>query len=246
MRRSKNALFCFSPPVMVATFLIEITLALYALYRYQLNVVGRLIVSALFFLGLFQLAEYFVCGGAGLSSAQWSRIGYAAITTLPPIGLHMMYAINGTKLTRVSQAAYGTMAAFIAYFLLAPTAFSGYECMGNYVIFQLSETATMAYHAFYYGWLFTALAVGYTYIAKGRAEKQSDTARKSTIALMAGYGVFLVPTAIVNSIDPTTVAGIPSIMCGFAVFFALILALYILPRTNQPKDIAISWPKWIQ
>ena len=56
-----------------------------------------------------------------------------------------------------------------------------------------------------------------------------------TKSLMFGYLVFLIPTATVNYIKPETRAGIPSIMCGFAVFFALILAFKILPLAAKKK-----------
>jgi hypothetical protein len=48
--------------------------------------------------------------------------------------------------------------------------------------------------------------------------------------MVLAYLSLLVPTTTVNLINPETVRGIPSIMCGFAVIFALILGLYILPR----------------
>ncbi len=232
LRRS-NTLYCFSPPVMVATFIIETVLAIYAVYRFQLNEVGKLIVATLLMLGLFQLAEYFVCGGAGFSANQWSRIGYVAISTLPPLGLHMMYAINGSPKNRLIMLAYGSMAAFIAYFLLSPTAFSGHQCTGNYVIFQLGQVPSYLYGLYYYGWLLIALAVGYRFIMKSNG---SPVTKNSTKALMVGYGVFLVPTAIAYAINPETRAGIPSIMCGFAVLFAIILAGYILPNSVPKKS----------
>jgi len=59
--------------------------------------------------------------------------------------------------------------------------------------------------------------------------------REALYGMIVGYLVFLLPTAIANTIDPATMAGIPSIMCGFAVLFALILFFYILPRTTKPK-----------
>ncbi len=232
LRQKQTTFFCFSPPIMLATFIIELSLAAYALYRYHLNEVGKLIVATLMMLSLFQLAEYFVCGGVGLNANQWSRIGYAAITTLPPLGLHMMYAIHGSPKNRLIMFAYGSMAAFITYFLLSPTAFAGHQCTGNYVIFQLGQIPAYMYGLYYYGWLLIALAAGYRYLMqKGTA----TPIRQNTKALMIGYGVFLVPTAIVYAINPETRAGIPSIMCGFAVLFALILAFYILPNAVSKK-----------
>lgn len=69
---------------MVATFLIEIALALYMIVRYHMNSATRLIIGALGMLAIFQISEYFVCGGVGASSGTWSRVGYMAITALPP------------------------------------------------------------------------------------------------------------------------------------------------------------------
>jgi hypothetical protein len=225
--------FCFSPPVMLATFIIEFALAAYAIYRYRLNEVGKLIVAALIALGTFQIAEYFVCGSAGITGTTWSRIGYVAITTLPPLGLHMMLAINKSSSHKIVMLAYGSMAAFIAYFLFSATAFTGYQCTGNYVIFQIGKVPAIMYGIYYYGWLLAALAFGLKFLTT--RPPQSKAIRSMTKALMIGYGVFLVPTALAYSINPDTRAGIPSIMCGFAVLFALILAFFILPHSGTKK-----------
>lgn len=48
--------------------------------------------------------------------------------------------------------------------------------------------------------------------------------------LIVGYAAFMAPTTLVNIIDPSTIAGIPSIMCGFAVILALILSGFVLPE----------------
>jgi hypothetical protein len=46
----------------------------------------------------------------------------------------------------------------------------------------------------------------------------------------------LIPTGIANSVKPETRAGIPSIMCGFAVIFAILLVVYIAPRAGKIKQ----------
>ena len=43
--------------------------------------------------------------------------------------------------------------------------------------------------------------------------------------MVVGYLVFMVPTITANALNPSTLEGLPSIMCGFAVIFAVILAL---------------------
>lgn len=221
---------CFSPPVMVATFVIEICMAVYAVVRYRMAALSRLVVITLFSLAVFQLSEYFVCGGAGLSAMHWSRLGYAAITTLPPLGLHILHILAHKPGRKLVLASYGIMFGLVLYFLLIPTAFSGYQCTGNYVIFQLTPHVGGWYTMYYYSWLAIAILLGMRWL--GKATKREG---RKIQALIIGYLVFLVPTAVVNSIDPSTRRGIPSIMCGFAVIFAFILTIYILPNEQRRK-----------
>ncbi len=218
---------------MVASFLIEVTLALYVIVRYHMTNTTRLIVAALGALALFQLSEYFVCGGMGASASTWSRIGYVAITALPPLGLHMLYVISGKQSRKLVVVAYSTMAVAMAYFLLSPTAFVGHECTGNYVIFQIGMAPARVYGLYYYGWLLAAMLIGYRLFTHSKTVKNI---KQQVGGLLVGYLVFLVPTGIANTVKPETRAGIPSIMCGFAVLFALILALYIAPRAAHMRE----------
>jgi hypothetical protein len=63
--------------------------------------------------------------------------------------------------------------------------------------------------------------------AKAGLAKNKARALKS---LAVGYLAFILPVTIVNIIDPSTISGIPSIMCGFAVILAVILAGEVLPQ----------------
>ena len=45
----------------------------------------------------------------------------------------------------------------------------------------------------------------------------------------------MLPTTIVNVVDPSTIEGIPSIMCGFAVILAIILLGFVAPLTLEAK-----------
>lgn len=235
LKHKNNTLLCFSPPVMAATVLIEGALLIYTLWRYKMSMLVRLVALTLFFLALFQFCEYHVCTGMGLSIANWSRLGYAAITALPPLGIHILHVLAKKPQRRLVFTAYATMLGFIAYFLLVPGVFEGYQCTGNYVIFQIGIKASFAYGAYYYGWLLTALVLGASWFKELNGRKSTRKQANSVLALMLGYLVFLVPTALTYSVDPSARRGIPSIMCGFAVLFALILALYILPRSAKKK-----------
>lgn len=215
---------------MVATMVIETGLAIYSLWRYKLNVLGRLIVAMLVGLAVFQLAEYQVCTGSGPSVVPWSRLGFVAISTLPPLGLHIMHVLAGKTGRRLVATAYASMAVFIVFFLLAQGAFSGYQCTGNYVIFQFSDNVTGTYSVYYFGWLIAGIGLGWRWLSqlKGKAKQAAQ-------GLIAGYLVFLLPSALAMTIKPETRRAIPSILCGFAVLLALILALYIMPRAGRPR-----------
>src|ERR1700679_4260984 len=102
---------------------------------------GRLAVITLTMLASFQLAEFFVCTGDIGHATVWSRIGFAAITTLPPLGLHLIHMVAGKPGRRLVKTAYATMAAFIAFFLAFPAVFDNYQCTGNYVVFHLRPHA---------------------------------------------------------------------------------------------------------
>jgi hypothetical protein len=234
MQRTGTQFNCFSPPVMLATLIIEFLLTSYTLWRYKLSVLGRLVATMLVSLGTFQLAEYHVCTGYGLNAEQWSRLGYVAITMLPALGIHMLYVLADKPARKVVGTAYLSMMSFIIYFLTYSTAFIGYKCTGNYVIFQIGDLPALAYGLYYYGWLLAAIILGMRWASELLQLGKHNLAKAQAVrSLIIGYLLFLVPTAIANTVKPETRRGIPSIMCGFAVVFALLLVVYLLPRAGQ-------------
>jgi hypothetical protein len=212
---------------MLLTIAIESILLVRTLFLYRHSLAVRLIAAILFFLAVFQLAEYNVCEGAfGVDSLTWARIGYASITTLPALGIHLIMVLAGKKSQWPVLIAYAAMGVFIPYYLFADYGLTSSVCLGNYVIFEVNPQMNDFYAAYYYGLEILAGYLALTYSAQAKSEKT----RQSLRALVAAYLALLVPTTTVNLMSPETVHGIPSIMCGFAVIFALILGLYVLPR----------------
>lgn len=222
-----DRLYCFSPPVMIITFAIETFLLLYMLFRYKRTRLVWISAALLACLATFQLAEYNVCQGA--TGMTWAYIGLVAITILPPLGLHVVMEVAGRIHKSVLAFSYGSAAVFAGIFLFASQGISSQECLGNYVIFTIAPWAIWPYGAFYYGWLF--VAGGYAWFSSRKIT--SLWQRRALYALIIGALTFLVPTALVNLLDPMTVAGIPSIMCGFAVLFAIVLVGLVLPWYNR-------------
>lgn len=220
---------------MLATLLIEFGAAIYTIWRYKLTAPTRLILALFIGLGTFQLAEYFVCTGYYGHETVWSRIGFVAITTLPPLGLHLMHTLAGKAQRKLVYAGYATMAAFIAFFLFS-NAFTGHQCTGNYVIFQFTEGVTGTYGVYYFGWILTAIGLGLNWAGELKAQGKKQLAKLRTVqGLIAGYLIFLVPAGVSAIIQPATLRGIPSVLCGFAVLLALVLLLYVLPRVGQRR-----------
>lgn len=237
MSRTKTTQFnCFSPPVMIATMTTEVILAAYTVWRYKMSPAVRLATLTLIMLASFQVAEYFVCTGSVGHTIMWSRIGFAAITVLPALGLHLMHQVASKPAGRMVAAAYASMTAFIAFFLVFPNVFENYQCTGNYVIFHLRPNAGGVYWIYYMGWILTAIILGARWA--NQFMRRGQTRKLQAVrGLIVGWLVFLVPTAIANMVNPASRAGIPSVMCGFAVLFALVLTIYILPRVAEENDL---------
>ena len=228
---------CFSPPVMLATFLIEFGLIFYVLWRYKMNSLTRLIAAFLACLGIFQLAEFMLCGGLGLDRTEWVKLGFVSITLLPALGLHITAKLAGAKAKPLLVAAYSTAILFTGYFIAIADSVIARECAPNYAVFEVGGMLSWAYVAYYYGWLLAAMALAAYWSRK--------TPAKAPVLrwMVAGYAVFIVPTTIATLIDPATIHAIPSIMCGFAVLCALILVWRVLPLADQPLRGAVPKKK---
>jgi hypothetical protein len=224
--RKSTALYCFSPPVMLMTLLIEIGFGLYVLWRYKFTPITRLIVSLLVLLAVFQGTEFLLCGGFAVNGGTWSRIGYGAITLLPPLGIHLAYLLANKKAGLVVAASYVSAAAFLAYFAFATQAISGHTCYANYVTFDTADGSTLPYTLYYYGWLFIG-----TFLTFSWAPRLDKHHRAALYALMGGYLALLVPTTTVTLLWSETLAAVPSIMCGFAIILAGLLTLKVAPES---------------
>lgn len=227
-KRYGNKLLCFSPPVMLATFIIEFGFAIYVLWRYKMTTVTRLVVAMLIFLGIFQLTEYMICGGLGLGHSSWARLGYVSITLLPALGLHLVAALAKVKFRPLVGFAYLTAAAYVAYFALSGSSVVGDVCTTNYAVFNVQGWGASVYALYYYGWLIVAAGAA-TYLA-GRKQALAPSLKW----MVVGYASFIIPTTLANLADPRTIAAIPSIMCGFAVLLALIMVWRVLPLSKAP------------
>jgi hypothetical protein len=239
-KKYTGKLYCFSPPVMLATFLIEFSFAGYALWRYKLNTVSRLAVAMLLTLGTFQLVEYMVCGGLGLTNIEWARTGYGAIALLPALGIHMVVALSGKKRPILVASAYASCAAFVGFYLIAEGAMNGQTCYANYAVFHAEHGSVWPFMAYYYGWLLTGTILAVKW------GNQLPARKKALHSMAIGYLVFILPTTTFNILDPSTTKAIPSIMCGFAVLLAFVIIVRVLPSSSPLRTAKLSLRRRLQ
>jgi len=227
-----NTLYCFSPPVMLATFAIEIGLLIWVLWRYRREAVTKLFAVLLLLLAVFQLAEYNVCEGLlGMDSLMWAKIGYVAITFLPVIGIHALLTIGKRRSPLIVAGLYSAAIAFSGYFLGAGNGLGASVCTGNYVIFEVNPHMNTLFMIYYYGLEILALTLAWQYARKAKQKK----IKRALYGLATGYLLLLIPTTTVNIMNPDTIRGIPSIMCGFAVLLALVIAFYVMPQVAKKR-----------
>ena len=233
MPKTPLSLKCFSPLVMIATFLFEVVAAIFVLVKHRRLPEARLIIAVLVGLAVFQLAEYMICVGAlGLSSLDWSRVGWVSISFLPPLGVHLGLLIADKYQKVLVLLGYVIAIAFSVYFLTVGHGIQSSACLGNYVIFEVAKPAISVYVAYYYAWLVAGMAAAFLYAG----EVPNKSRREALQWLGVGYATFIIPTIAVNMIDPSTIAGIPSIMCGFAVLLAAVLLFVVTPRLAAAQE----------
>lgn len=117
--------------------------------QYKTGVKQRLVILLILNLAFFQLAEFLVCTNSTVAT-QASRFGYASITLLPPLGLYLMSELTYPMRKKAAGFMFLTAFGLMAYFLLSPSAFSGYQCTGNYVIFQIGTSQMRLYSLYYF------------------------------------------------------------------------------------------------
>ena len=232
--QNRSTFYCFSPPVMLATFAIEIGLAVYLLYTRTLNRTVKLTVSLLVALAAFQLSEYGICEDFGFAATTWAQIGFAAITLLPPLGLHLVCDLSRRTSRVLLPLAYGLAGLWILIFIFSGI-MEGAVCEGNYVIFQISDPAEFIYYAYYNALIIIAVMKGWS-LYKTLSSNRTKTA---LAFLLLGYMSFIIPSIIVRLVfdfNDTENSALPSIMCGFAVLLAVIVATKVAPNDSKPRE----------
>lgn len=225
--KDKFSFFCFSPEVMLATFLIESCIAIYAYLKFRGTLFGKLSALILFLLGAFQFAEYQIC--VGNNGIFWARLGFVVITLLPPLGVHLVSIVTGNR--RFIQFSYTLAGVFAVIFAFVPKSITGGICGGNYIIFNTAQELYWTYAIYYFGLMFVGIFDALSELRKGLPNRGRNF--KILVWLITGYFSFMVPMGLAYFIFPETAMAVPSVMCGFALTFAMILGFIIAAKYDK-------------
>lgn len=226
-KKSENTFFCFTPEVMLATFIIEFLIAAYAFLKFRATLFGKLSVAILVLLGAFQLAEYQICTGD--YDVFWARLGFIVTTLLPPLGVHLVSIVTGNR--KYIAFSYALASTFILIFAFVPNSITSAVCGGNYIIFNTAQKLYWTYGIYYFLLLFIGI---FDAISKIRQDTRFlDRKTNLLVWMVLGYFSFMVPTGFAYFIFPETAAAVASVMCGFAVTFAIILGFVITKKYDQ-------------
>ena len=145
---------------------------------------------------------------------------------LPPLGIHILATLKNFKYSKyVIASAYLSAALFIGWFLIYTHSLQHHTCLGNYVIFKVYANAAWLFAFYYYVFIIAGLV-----LSARLASRTTDRKLKQALYGMSlGYAAFIIPTTTANILIPTTIYGIPSIMCGFAVILAIVIVTIVLP-----------------
>jgi len=213
---------------MVLTFVVEFVLAAYVFARYSATRFGKVAGLILMLLATFQFAEYQICTTEESTLRLWPRIAFFAITLLPIAGLYLVSLVSHKP--HFLKLGYVTAAAFILYFVFVPKSISHAVCGGNYIVFNMSNDFYRIFGFYYLGFLLLGI---WESIEKISSLRRVTSARRTLQWLIVGYLSFMAPMGTVYVLIPQTRNAVASVMCGFAVTMAFILAFRVLPAHSR-------------
>jgi hypothetical protein len=176
------------------------------------------------------MAEYGICKQIGLENTIWAKFGFASITMLPILGLHLVYTIAGKSNKALLLAGYTGTLAWVLVFVFGNIMQSA-VCTGNYVIFKVVNP----WEGYYYLFYDLVVLIAMVQAIRFARETKSTKTKNALHWLFIGYISFTVPAAVIWFLTDGADMALPSIMCGFAVIFAVIVGTRVIPYSTVKR-----------
>jgi len=230
----------YSPILGVVTAAFEVIVAGWALNSLRRGPGERRIVwttsAILVLLAGYQITEVVVCAdvaGAGFLP----RLAFIIVTWLPPLGLLLIAQLRRPRSRGSYASAYGLLAAaagIVAWVAIDGSFATASVCNAVYARYTHVMPRFLAYAWFYWLGLFgMAVLSGY-----GAMACQDERRKRQLTLLCGGTLAFVLPALMLSRFVPAASGALPSILCHFALLFAVCLArlLYLERRETDESD----------
>ena len=144
---------CYTPIVSLATAIIEFIIVIY-LFRIINDKRLRFLPYFVFFLGLYQLTEFFLCITNNLF---WARLGFASYTLLPILFLQLFYDFYHKNF---NKWLYAVPLSFIGLAFLHPEFISEATCSSFFVMTNSPMIRANTFLGWIYGIYYLPLTFG--------------------------------------------------------------------------------------
>jgi hypothetical protein len=216
----------YSPILGLVTAAVELGAAVWAvaLLRRGRGAVVGLCALLLAFLAGYQILEVVICWG-GLEGSTWlSRVAFIDVTFLPPLTSLLLARLWGTRRGGRALAIYGWVSlalalVFAAWIAVEHRFVNQTLCAFLYARYRVLEPWFHVYGGFYELTQIASVFIAVACLA--RAEEPGLRADLGAVAL--GTLGYLIPSLLVGAIAPRSAiwGALPSVMCHFALFYAL-------------------------
>lgn len=168
----------------------------------------------------YQIAETIACSNEAWSLA--ARIGFLDILWLPALGVFLVLRLSNLRVgikAAISSAYFAAAAAMAVWILLEPDFVNLSVCS---VVFAKYANARPLYTWFgiYYQFGLASMLIGSAAVMAGMDD---DVRRRHLADLLMGTLCFVLPSLLIDISVPEARGALPSIMCHFALIFALFL-----------------------
>ena len=219
---------CFTPYVSLATFVIEISLAIFFLLKSPKDKLNRIIALIAFLLGFYQLNEFLICTiGANI----FTKLALITVAILPSLAITYTLIILRKKINIIWHFLIYIPSAF---FILMAIISSVYKqpAICSTVFIQYPYAGLIGkFFGLYYA-IFLAASVILFYLASFKTK----TKQEKTMHLLGMLGIllFTVPTYIFLLFLPALQIKTSSILCEFALLLSIefIIVLWYKQKHN--------------
>ncbi|MBS3076363.1 hypothetical protein J4481_01320 [Candidatus Pacearchaeota archaeon] len=227
---------CFTPAVSLSIAIIEWILTTIILIFFKRTNFRMYFAWIIYVLGFYQFTEFMLC--TSNNAFLWAKLGFITYTLLPALVLHSVLRISGKNMK-----VFGIYLIPFAFSLLAiinSNFITGAKCTAVFVQVRLAlienpgllqSSVSWIYMAYYFGFIVLALA----FILKDYLHQKNKIKRKIRIIAFIGTIMMLVPTLLLMVVLPHFNAGFPSVLCGFALFFAIATFIIAYLETKLKK-----------